>query len=222
MLQLAGIASHPNFTLDADIAIGKETVAVVGDNGTGKSTLLSLIAGLHRLDHGRVMLDDDTLDSPESRVFVAPQHRRAAMLFQQALLFPFLNVRENVAFALRRSGIAREAADAAAIAALQRLDADRLADRKVQSLSGGEAQRVAVARALVFAPRVMLLDEPLTALDRRSRADFRALLRNELRTLGIPCLIVTHDDADIDAMCAREVRLERTTGFEPATLTLAR
>ena len=222
MLRVTGVATRPNFALDIDIAVGKETVAVVGDNGTGKSTLLQLIAGLHHLNRGHITLDDVVFDSPEQRIFRAPQRRRTALLFQQALLFPFLSVRENVAFSLRRSGTSREAADAAAIAALNRLDALRLADREVGSLSGGESQRVALARALVLAPRVMLLDEPLTSLDRRTRADFRTLLRDEFCSLAIPCLIVTHDDADIEAMCTKEIRLERTTGFEPATLTLAR
>jgi molybdate transport system ATP-binding protein len=222
MLTILGTTSHPRFTLDVDCIVGNETVAVVGDNGTGKSTLLHLVAGLHRLDRGVVTLATETLDDPSNRVFVEPQRRRMAMLFQQPLLFPFLDACDNVAFGLRRSGTPADAARTQALEALARLNAEHLAKRRVASLSGGEAQRVALARALVLSPRALLLDEPFAALDRRSRHDMRAALRDTFQALNVPRLIVTHDDADVETLCTREIRLERTTGFEPATLTLAR
>ncbi len=236
MLRCVGTVRHPGFTVDVDIAIDNEIVAVTGDNGTGKTTLLHMIAGLHRLSTGRLVLGDDILDDPGQKLFVEPHHRDAAMLFQDSLLLPHLNVVDNVAFGLRRRGVNRAEARESAMQQLTVLGVDRLALRNVSTLSGGQSQRVALARALVCTPRVILLDEPFDSLDRNGRREFRALFAELLAAAGVPSLIVTHDDSDIDVMCSRQitltrvaqrnddttVNLERTTGFEPATLTLAR
>jgi molybdate transport system ATP-binding protein len=208
-LEVVGSVARPGFVLDADVQVGAATVAVTGDNGTGKTTLLRTVAGLDRLRSGLVVLSGSVLDDPAAGTFVPPRSRGASMIFQDALLLPFLDAIDNVALPLRRSGVRVGAARAAAMAALDRLGAGHLARRDTSALSGGEARRVAIARALVRAPSVVLLDEPFTALDRRSRADFRALLREAFAQMTVPRLIVTHDDADVEALCSAEIRVER-------------
>ena len=222
MIRAIGQTVLPTLTLDIDLRVGSEIVAVVGDNGVGKSTLLRVLAGLQTLSTGALHIDDIVVDEPATRTFVPPAHRGVAMLFQDPLLFPHLNVLDNVAFALRRSGTPRNDARTLARDALEQFAIAHLAQRAVSNLSGGEAQRVALARSLVRTPRAVLLDEPFSSLDRRSRADFRAMLKESFTELAVPTFIVTHDEADITALCGRTIHLERTTGFEPATLTLAR
>ena len=215
-LRVQGLTRVGNFTLDIDITIGAETVAVVGDNGVGKTTLLRVVAGLQPLLSGSVQLAGTVFDSPERREFIEPRDRDVALLFQDALLFPHLNVVENVAFGLRRRGRSASEAHAAALASLGRFGVVDLADRRVDALSGGQAQRVALARALVSTPRVILLDEPFSSLDRASRNEFRAMLAEQFAELSVPRLIVTHDDLDIAALCTREIVVRHEPG-KPAT-----
>lgn len=215
-LRVQGLTRVGNFTLDIDITIGAETVAVVGDNGVGKTTLLRVVAGLQPLLSGSVQLADTVFDSPERREFIEPRDRDVALLFQDALLFPHLNVVENVAFGMRRRGRSASEAHTAALASLGRFGVADLADRRVDSLSGGQAQRVALARALVSTPRVILLDEPFSSLDRASRNEFRAMLAGQFAELSVPRLIVTHDDLDIAALCTREISVRHEPG-KPAT-----
>ena len=238
MLVIRGTAGYPGFTLDTDITVRNETVAIVGDNGTGKTTLLKIAAGLQRLSCGVVRLDGDVLDDPQTDTFVEPHRRHVSLLFQDPLLFSHLSVVDNVAFGLRRAGWDRQRARDRSLIELEKLGAKHLASRRPDTLSGGQAQRVALARALVRDPKMILLDEPFSSLDRTSRKEFREMLKESFGSLSIPRLIVTHDDADIAVLCQREITLERaepnegtakapapverTTGFEPATLTLAR
>jgi ABC-type sulfate/molybdate transport systems ATPase subunit len=209
-LFVRGTVARGGFVLDANLMVGAETVAVTGDNGSGKTTLLRVVAGLERLQSGRMSLGETVFDEPSVRTFVPPRTRSASMIFQDALLLPFLNAIDNVAFPLRRAGVPADVARDAAAAALDRLGAGRLGSRDPSTLSGGEARRVALARALVRTPAVVLLDEPFTALDRRSRAEFRSLLADALHSLTVPALVVTHDDADVEALCRGEIRVIRT------------
>lgn len=190
-----------------DVAAG-ETVAVLGPNGAGKTTLLQAVAGLRSLDDGEIRLGDRLLDAPQQARFVAPEERSIGVVFQELLLFPHLDVADNVAFGLRARGVPRRRAREEALGWLGRFGLAALASATVDRLSGGEAQRVALARALAPAPEALLLDEPLSALDADVRGEVRRELRDHLATHEGPCIVVTHDPLDAAVLADRVVVLE--------------
>ncbi|GGK01619.1 hypothetical protein GCM10010123_34360 [Pilimelia anulata] len=199
-----------DLVLDLDLAAAAgEVVALVGPNGAGKTTALRALAGLHRPDRGTIRLGGRTLDDPAAGVHVPPHRRRVGLVFQDYLLFRHLSVRENVAFGPRCAGAGRAAARRAADAWLDRLHLAAHARHRPDRLSGGQAQRVALARALAAAPDLLLLDEPLSALDAQLRPAIRAELRPHLRAHSGPTILVTHDAADADALADRVVPLPR-------------
>jgi ABC-type sulfate/molybdate transport systems ATPase subunit len=165
-------------------------VALVGPSGAGKSTVLSVIAGLARPPSGRVTLDEEVWLDTEARICLPPDRRRVGLVFQEYALFPHMTVRQNVAYG----------APAAIDDLLRRLRIERLAGARPDQLSGGERQRVAVARALARDPGVLLLDEPLAALDAHTKAAVRGELAELLGELGLPTLVVTHDYEDAIAL----------------------
>jgi molybdate transport system ATP-binding protein len=193
---------------DLTLADG-EVLAVLGPNGAGKSTLLSLIAGLLRPEEGRVELGNQVITDTATGVFIPAHARGVAMLSQQALLFPHMSVEANVAFAPRSKGKSRSAARAIAQRWLQAVDAEDLAARRPAQLSGGQAQRVAVARALAAEPQMLLLDEPMSALDVTAAPALRRLLRHILRDDHRTAVIVTHDLLDALAVADRVIVVER-------------
>ncbi|WP_299037853.1 sulfate/molybdate ABC transporter ATP-binding protein [uncultured Pseudokineococcus sp.] len=214
--------------LEVDLAVRPgEVVALLGPNGAGKSTALGLVAGLLRPDRGRVVLDDDVLadagDDGRTRTWVAPHRRRTALLAQDPLLFGHLTALDNAAFAPRARGAGRTAARAGAARWLERVGAGSLADRRPAQLSGGQAQRVALARALAAEPRLLLLDEPLAALDVAAAPALRQLLREVLRADGRSALLVTHDPLDVLALADRAVVVDggRVVEEGPAAEVLA-
>ena len=201
------------FAVSLDVAAG-ETVAVLGPNGAGKSTLLDVIAGLLRPDGGTARLDDQTLFSvapgasaasrrPGAGVWLPPHRRGVSLLAQDPLLFPHLSVLDNVAFGPRSAGAGRGVARASARHWLGEVDALDLAARRPGELSGGQAQRVAVARALASDPALLLLDEPLSALDVAVAPAVRRMLRRVLR--GRSVVLVTHDVLDALTLADRVV-----------------
>ena len=185
--------------LHLEVADG-EVVAVLGPNGAGKTTLLRTLAGVLPLDAGRIVLDDLVLDDPARGLLMPADRRPCALVYQDHLLFPHLDALANVAFGPRRHG--RSKAEAAAIASdwLERLDVADVAHQRPGSLSGGQSQRVALARALATAPRLLLLDEPMAALDVTQRTAVRALLRDHVVRSGTSCVLVTHDPLDAAAL----------------------
>ena len=188
-----------------DVADG-EVLAVLGPNGAGKFTLLRVLAGLLGADEARTDVDGEVWDRPGAHL---PAHRRRlGMVFQDHLLFPHLSVADNVAFALRTRGTPRREARAAALGWLDRVGVGDLADRRPDALSGGQAQRVALARALVGSPALLLLDEPLSALDARTRLTVRAELRRHLAEFRGSTVLVTHDPVDAMALADRVVVVE--------------
>jgi molybdate transport system ATP-binding protein len=196
-----------DLALEVEVADG-EVVALLGPNGAGKTTALRAIAGLLPLDAGRITVGDRVLDEPATNTFVPTSERPIGVVFQDYLLFPRMTALDNVAFGLRARGLDRSEARARAAGWLERVGlADHAGDRP-RRLSGGQAQRVALARALATDPQVLLLDEPLAALDARTRLHVRAELRRHLATFPGARLLVTHDPIDALVLADRIVVLE--------------
>jgi molybdate transport system ATP-binding protein len=205
--------------LDLELAIkGGETVAILGPNGSGKSTLFRCLAGLLPIDEGHIDLDGRTVDDAERGVFVEPAKRPVAVVFQDYLLFPNMTAVDNVAFGLRARGTSKSAARAKAFAWLERVGLGDHAQHRPRELSGGQAQRVALARALATEPRLLLLDEPLAALDVGTRGDVRRDLRRHLSTFDGVRLLVTHDPVDAHSLAERVVILEAGHIVQTGTL----
>lgn len=180
-----------SFDLNAKFETGSGIAVVVGPSGSGKSLTLRLVAGIERPDHGRILLDRDTLVDRSNGTFVPPQDRRVGMVFQDSLLLPHRTVLDNVALAVRHRSKQDRRADARRW--LEEVEAEEWADRHPHQLSGGQAQRVALARALAGEPRILLLDEPFNALDPPVRHRLRLLVMDLVRRRQVPTLFVTHD-----------------------------
>lgn len=183
------------FDLELTLAVGDETLALVGPSGAGKSTLLRAVAGLERPDRGRIALDGEVWLDTDRGVDVPPERRSVGLVFQEYALFPHLSVRRNVAFG--------GASTAEVDEFLERFGIAALAAARPDAISGGERQRVALARALARRPRVLLLDEPLSALDAHTRSAVRGELRGLLAGLGLPVVLVTHDFEDAATLADR-------------------
>ena len=178
-----------SFRLELALAVDR-TVAVVGPSGAGKTSILRALAGLVRPDSGRISLDDDTWFDSSAGIFRRPEDRRVGLVFQEYALFPHMTVRQNIGYAGR--GRVDEF--------LERFRIGALADAHPAQLSGGERQRVALARALARDPGVLLLDEPMSALDAHTKVSVRGELHELLRELDLPTLLVTHDYEDAAAL----------------------
>jgi molybdate transport system ATP-binding protein len=180
------------FALELALEVGAETVALVGPSGAGKTTLLRAVAGLARPDRGTISAGEDLWFDAARRVDLRPEQRSIGFVFQEYALFPHLTVQQNVTFG-----------GGAADGLLRRLRIEHLAAAKPAELSGGERQRVALARALARSPQVLLLDEPMAALDPHTRGAVRAELHDLLRELRLPTLVVTHDFEDAAVLADR-------------------
>lgn len=211
------------FRLRVDLHVAAGAVVVLlGPNGAGKSTTLATLAGLIRLDEGRIELDGTTVADAANDVHARPQNRSVGVVWQDYLLFPHMSVVENVAFGRRARGIHRRQARDEAHAWLDRLGLTEMADRRPRELSGGQAQRVALARSLIVQPKLLLLDEPLAALDAGTRPAVRADLRRHLAGYPGCTVLVTHDPLEALVLGDRVVVLENgrvTQQGGPAELT---
>jgi len=183
-----------NLSLDAPAG---EMTALLGDSGCGKTTILKLIAGLLSPAAGTIAIDGRSANS------VPAEKRRAGVVFQKALLFPYLSVAENVGFSLKMRGASRSEIRNRVEEALAMVRLDGYGSRRPSQLSGGQEHRVALARALVSDPRILLLDEPFASLDENLRAEIRSLVRAIQRKLRITAIFVTHDRAEAAAMAHR-------------------
>ncbi|WP_405138202.1 ABC transporter ATP-binding protein [Nocardia sp. NBC_01388] len=199
---------RPQFRLDLSITSASgEVIALLGPNGAGKTTALRTLSGLTPLTGGEITLGDAVWDAPPA-VFVPAERREVGVVFQDYLLFQHLSAVENVAFGLRARGMRRAAARARASTWLDRVGLHDHAKSTPRSLSGGQAQRVALARALATEPQLLLLDEPLAALDASTRMQVRADLARHLRDYAGHTVLVTHDPLDAMVLADRLIILE--------------
>jgi molybdate transport system ATP-binding protein len=180
-----------DFDLDLTFDVSEGCVALAGPSGAGKTTLLRVIAGLVRPSSGRVAVDGEVWTDTKSGVLVPPEDRRCGYLFQDYALFPHLSAWRNVAYAL--ADVPRRERRSRAVALLERFGVAQVADSRPAALSGGERQRVALARTLARSPKAVLLDEPLAALDPRTRGAAGRALAATLHEVGVPAILVTHD-----------------------------
>ncbi|HEV3498321.1 MAG TPA: ABC transporter ATP-binding protein, partial [Actinomycetes bacterium] len=198
-------------TLDLDVSLTLPmgtTVALLGPNGAGKTTLLRALAGLQPLQRGRVALDGEVLEDAAAGTWRPPEDRPIGVVFQDYLLFPHLSVLENVAFGLRCRGVSRTESRRRAHAWLERVGLGDRHGARPRELSGGQCQRVALARALATDPQLLLLDEPLAALDASTRIEVRRDLRRHLASFHGVRLLVTHDPLEAIALADELVVLE--------------
>jgi molybdate transport system ATP-binding protein len=197
-------ATRGEFVLDVTLDVGDgELCALVGPNGAGKSTLLRVLAGLVPIDAGKIEIDGTVVDDADQGVFVPPENRSVGVVFQDYLLFPHLSAVDNIAFGLRERGLSKRDARVRASEYLARVNLADRASAKPAQLSGGEAQRVALARALAIEPALLLMDEPLAALDVQHRGEMRRDLRAVLAAFTGARLLVTHDPVDALSLADR-------------------
>ncbi|WP_242483437.1 ABC transporter ATP-binding protein [Streptomyces sp. HSG2] len=206
------VVDRGDFRLDLVLrAAPGEVVALLGPNGAGKSTALRALAGLLPLTDGHLGLDGVALEG------APPESRPVGMVFQDHLLFPHLSALDNIAFGPRCRGASKAAARARAAEWLERMDLAGYANSRPRALSGGQAQRVALARALATGPRLLLLDEPLAALDAGTRLDVRTVLRGHLAEFEAVAVLVTHDPSDAMVLADRLVVVERGRAVQRGT-----
>ena len=201
--------SRGEFTLRVALSAAPgEVLGVLGPNGSGKSTLLAAVAGLIPVSSGQILLNGKVVDDAATGAFLEAADRPVGFVFQDYRLFPHLSVLDNVAFSPRARGVSRHDARDAATRWLTRLGLTEFTTRRPADLSGGQAQRVALARALAGDPALLLLDEPLSALDARTRLDVQTELNRHLTDFAGPCLLVTHDPLEALVLADRLLVLE--------------
>ena len=203
MISLQGTVSVGEFSRHFSLDVGNEIVGIFGANGIGKTSLLRTVAGLCPLSEGKLCVNDEIVDEPAKNQFVQPELRNIGMVFQDHSLFPFMTALDNAAFPLIMRGMKRNGARKLASEVLEQFGVAHVAEQFAPTLSGGQSQRVAIVRALVGAPRAVLLDEPLSAIDEESREGVRNLIREHLSRLGVSAIVVSHDRADLDHLCTR-------------------
>jgi molybdate transport system ATP-binding protein len=200
------------FTLDASFAIQGDQIGVFGPSGSGKSTLVSLIAGLRHPDRGFISLDGETLFDSSRRLHMPPEHRRIGMVFQHPHLFPHLSVRSNLLYGYKRCDPKHRKITLDTLVNVMQIG--HLLDRWVKHLSGGEKQRVAIGRAVLSNPRLLLMDEPLSAVDDSLKFQIISYLKDTCDIFGIPYLFISHALLEMRIMTNRVLTIEdgRVTG----------
>jgi len=199
-----------DFKLEVNIEVAEgEILMLVGDNGCGKTTILNLVAGLMSPDSGRIALDGRPLYDSDRKISVAPEVRNIGYVFQSYALFPHMSVYDNVAFGLRTRKLSKQEIEFLVKDHLEAAGLWEIRRAKAGSISGGQKQRVALARALIIEPRLLLLDEPLSALDVRKQAAMRRDLREKIHSCGVPSIIVTHDLRDVACIGDRACLIEK-------------
>jgi molybdate transport system ATP-binding protein len=194
------------FSVNALFASENGATVLFGPSGAGKTSIINMIAGLLKPDRGKISLDGETLFDSSARIDVPASRRRIGYVFQEGRLFPHLSVKHNLDYGRWMSGHATDPAAFAHVVEL--LDIGPLLDRRPGKLSGGERQRVAVGRALLMRPRLLLLDEPLASLDAARKADILPYLERLRDEAKVPIIYVSHDATEVKRIASRVVRLD--------------
>jgi molybdate transport system ATP-binding protein len=205
MLRVEVFKQLGEFSIEASFTSEGRVTGLFGASGAGKTSLINMIAGLLKPDRGIIAIDDETLDDTAARLHVPPYRRRIGYVFQDARLFPHLDVSANLDYGRRMNGLARDPTSEARITDL--LDIGGLRDRRPGQLSGGERQRVALGRALLSKPRLLLLDEPLGSLDEGRKVEILPYLVRLRDEAGIPMVYVSHDAAELRQLATQIVML---------------
>jgi molybdate transport system ATP-binding protein len=193
-------------TVEAAFDSAGGVTALFGASGAGKTSLINMIAGLLKPDRGRIEVDGETLDDTARRIHVPAHRRRIGYVFQDARLFPHLSVVQNLDYGRRMNGLPFDAAEQARV--MQLLDLEKLQERRPGKLSGGEKQRVALGRALLSRPRLLLLDEPLGSLDEERKSDILPYLIRLRDQAGVPMVYVSHDADEVRRLATQVIRLQ--------------
>lgn len=213
----AADAPSPSFAIDVTRRLGggriirgtvhsaSPIVALFGPSGAGKTSILNMIAGLLRPDHGRITVAGETLFDSDTGIDIRPDRRRCGYIFQEARLFPHMSVRANLRYGMPR--FATSPTDLSFAQAIDLLGIGSILDRAPSTLSGGEASRVAIGRALLSRPRFFLMDEPLSSLDQARRRDILPVIRELATMTAVPILYVSHDRAEVDYLTDAVIEL---------------
>ncbi len=206
MIRFAARLHRPDFTLDATFATGDGVTALFGPSGSGKSTIIRLLAGLERPEEGRITLGDTVLLDTAQGLAVPPHRRRIGLVFQDALLFPHLSVKANLTYGrwFTPRGERRIGFDPV----VEVLGIGHLLDRRPSTLSGGERQRVAIGRALLTSPRLLLMDEPLASLDQARKQEILPFIERLREAFALPVIYVSHAVEEVTRLASRVVRLD--------------
>jgi molybdate transport system ATP-binding protein len=205
-LSVCAFQKRSGFTLDAKFESDSPLTALFGPSGSGKTSILNLIAGVQRPDKGRIVVAGNVLTETEKRIFVPAHLRRVGFVFQDAQLFPHLTVEQNIRFGqwFRRG----EKNTLPQTSIVETLGIGHLLDRRPATLSGGEKHRVAMARALLSSPRILLMDEPLSGLDDARRLEIMSLIERVRDDFGIPIVFVTHNVEEVRRLASRVIRID--------------
>jgi molybdate transport system ATP-binding protein len=206
MLRVDVTKSLGAITVDAAFDSEGGVTALFGPSGAGKTSLINMIAGLLRPDRGRIEVDGETLDDTTARIHVPAHRRRIGYVFQDARLFPHLSVAQNLDYGRRMNGLPFDTGGQARV--VQLLDLEGLLERRPGKLSGGEKQRVALGRALLARPRLLLLDEPLGSLDEERKSEILPYLIRLRDQAGVPMVLVSHDPGEVRRLANRVILLQ--------------
>lgn len=197
MLQVSIKKQLHDFMLELEFAVNRNVLVLFGPSGSGKTTTIRSIAGLVKPDAGKIVYDDQVYYDAQTNMFVPPRDRNIGYMFQEYALFPHMNVKRNIWYGVKQDKVRATEMYQKLIALLK---IEHLAKRRIDQLSGGEKQRVALARALMADPKILLLDEPLSSLDRETRFELQTELKNLQELWGIPFILVTHDQDEAKAL----------------------